>query len=214
MDPTTRFAAVVETGEWPLDELSALIAAHARPIEVDDLLLGLDDLALGLTASSAEAVMDGLFASGPFRGNVDDYYDPDNSFLDQVLVRHLGIPITLSLLAVEVGRRRGVRLVVVGMPGHVLVRERSDVTRFWDPFDGGRPLDMRGVEDRFRSIHGDRVPFDAAMTRPIPNPAVVERLLANLAAIYASRRDVASVMWVDRLRALVAGSERANAGLN
>jgi len=92
-----------------------------------------------------------LFGPEGFRGNRADYYDPANSLLDQVLARRTGIPITLSVLAMEVGRRVGAPLVGIGMPGHFLVPEAPDGSSFHDPFHRGPPPDPGRGQSRHRS---------------------------------------------------------------
>ena len=104
----------------------------------------LDELAAECRAADARRrSCSSLFATGRFTGNAVDYYDPRNSYLDQVLARGLGIPITLSVLAIEVGRRVGVPLVGVGMPGHFLVRDQVDPDRVRRPVPR-RPPARRG----------------------------------------------------------------------
>ena len=128
-DPTARFTELVQTpeAEWALDEASFLIATHARPdLDLPAQLARLDELA----AQAGEPTLDGLrrllFRDLGFSGNEVDYYDPRNSFLDEVLDRRTGIPITLAVVMLEVGRRLGVPLAGVSMPGHFLVRDKVD----------------------------------------------------------------------------------------
>ena len=111
VDPTGGFAALVEGPEsaLPLDEAALLIADHAYPeLDVAAQLARLDALALSCFAPTLDALVEHLFVDENFHGNADDYYDPRNSFLNDVLDRRVGIPITLSVLTMEVGRRIGV----------------------------------------------------------------------------------------------------------
>ena len=142
-----------------------------------------------------------LFRDQGFAGNRGDYYDPRNSFINEVLDRRLGIPITLSLLLMEVGRRLGVPLDGVGMPGHFLVRDKVEQTTFVDAFNGGVLLDPQGCERLFQSVQGAGRPLDPEFLLPIERSAIVSRVLANLRAIYSQRRDTPSLLWVTRLRA-------------
>ena len=107
---TERFAELMASpGEVPLDVACLLIAAHAdRHVDIDVELARLDVLATGCTFGDEASVRAMLFGELWFRGNRDDYYDPDNSFLDKVLDRRLGLPISLSVLLMEVGRRAGI----------------------------------------------------------------------------------------------------------
>ena len=121
-----------------------------------------------------------LFEHEGFAGNIDHYDDPENSFLDSVLERRLGIPISLSVLMIAVGRRLGVDVRGVGMPGHFLVLdgERGDV--WCDPFHGGALLDVDGCRRRFELVYGGALAFQRAFLAPTPPPAIVARMLANL----------------------------------
>lgn len=204
MDVTTRFAQLVVGPEetLPLDEAALLIAAHARPgLDVDEQLRRLDVLA----AEVGEPTLDGLrrllFRDLGFGGNEVDYYDPANSFLNDVLDRRTGIPISLSVVMLEVGRRVGVPLSGVSMPGHFLVRDKVDPEVFVDPFARGALLDRRGAEARFHVIQGPGAVFDPAFLEPVGRLAIVSRMLANLEGLARSRRDAAMLRWVRRLRA-------------
>src|SRR3954468_18824427 len=107
-EATERLAALVAgpEGALPLDEAAFLVAAHAHPgLDVDAQLRRLDDLAAGVAAPHLDALRRHLFGELGFSGNDVDYYDPANSFLDDVLDRRLGLPITLAVLMMEVGRR-------------------------------------------------------------------------------------------------------------
>jgi regulator of sirC expression with transglutaminase-like and TPR domain len=208
MDPTQRFAELVRGPEetLALDEACLLVAAHARPgLDPAAQLARLDDLASRVTAPTVDALVDLLFTREGFRGNTDDYYHPDNSFLEQVLDRRVGIPITLSVLAIEVGRRAGVLLDGVGMPGHFLVRTRGEPTVYLDPFAAGRRLDVDGCAELFRRSQGGRVPFDETLLAPVGPRAILARLLANLRANYAQQGDRQALVWVLRLRCSIPG---------
>lgn len=129
-----------------------------------------------------EALRSFLHESCGFRGNVEDYYDPDNSFLTRVIARRTGIPITLALVWLEVGRRSGVPLVGVGMPMHFLVAYRSGtVWRYLDPFYGGR--DVSRGECLLLLERAGFEPAEAYL-RPAPVVAILERMARNLIVIY------------------------------
>lgn len=203
-----RFAELVADGVPDLGEAAFVVSAHARRgLDVSDQMARLDDLAEGCPATSAGAVCRWLGHDQGFRGNAGEYYDPRNSFLDRVLDRRLGIPITLSILAIEIGKRLGVPLVPVGMPGHFLIRELNDGVAFYDPYAGGEALDLAGCEDRFHRIHGPEAAFTDEMALPTPRPVVVERLLVNLHRIYLQRNDRSSLTWVLRLRVMISPTD-------
>lgn len=204
MDPTTRFAEVMGLVEeaLPLDEAVLLIAAHARPdLDVAGEQDRLDRLAAGVPAPTPDALRRHLFIDLGFTGNQADYHDPANSYLDQVMDRRVGIPISLSVLLMEVARRRGVPMVGVSMPGHFLVRHRIGPEEYVDPFAGGEVLDQRGCEARFRSVHGPDVAFKPHFLAPASKRSIVARMLANLDGIATMRADWTMLAWVARLRA-------------
>jgi regulator of sirC expression with transglutaminase-like and TPR domain len=208
MDPS-RFAALMAGPEAsvPLDEAALLVAAAVRP-ELDEAAAraGLDEVAAAAVAPTLDGVRRCLFHELRFAGDHVDYYDLRNSCLDQVLERRLGIPITLSVLMLEVGRRVGVPLVGVSMPGHFLVRDQLDPDVFVDPFAGGAVLDAGGCEARFRELHGPEAAFDPASLEPVGTRAIVARMLANLDAIATARGDRRLLERVVRLRTLVPGT--------
>jgi len=202
-EQTERFTALVslDDASIPLDEVALRIAAHAYPrLDVRRELDRIDQLASQCSEPTLHGLLRLMFREHGFAGNRGDYYDPRNSFLNEVLGRRLGIPITLSLLLMEVGRRVGVPLDGVGMPGHFLVRDKVDQTTFVDAFNGGALLDQQGCERLFQSLQGAGRPLDPEFLLPIERSAIVSRVLSNLRAIYSQRRDMPSLLWVTRLR--------------
>jgi regulator of sirC expression with transglutaminase-like and TPR domain len=208
MEATERFEALagLPDGAVPLDEIALLVAAHAIPgLDVDAYMAKLDDLAAACPAPTLDALVVHLFSRGRFQGNRDDYYDPRNSLLSEVVDRGLGIPITLSILAMEVGRRLGVPLAGVGMPGHFLLRDKVDPEVFVDPFHRGRLLDADGCQQLHRQLTGGGRAWDPGWLDPVGRWAIVARLLANLKAIYQQRHERDALLWVMRLRGLIPG---------
>ena len=209
VDPTLAFAELLARpeAEVELDRAAMLIAAHARPdLVVDRELEALDELASGCDEADLPAVLGHLFGRMGFRGNPDDYYDPANSYLDHVVATRRGIPISLSVLTISVAARRDVGLVGVGLPGHFLVRSADDPELFVDPFDGGRVLDPAGARQLFHVLHGPDATFSAAMLAPVGPRSIVTRMLNNLVAVFAARRDHRGRLWALRLRATVPGA--------
>ena len=136
-----------------------------------------------------EALNRYLFEEQEFRGNQKDYYDPRNSMLHRVLERRTGIPITLSVVYIEVGRRAGLRVEGVGMPGHFIVRV-SDGTGdsvLVDPFNACT-LDFEDCQERLDAIYGGQVALSAEHLRPVGNRAIITRILGNLKAVYVQAR--------------------------
>ena len=190
MHVVARFADVVGRETVPLDEAALLVAAHDRPeLDVAGELERLDALAAGCAEPSLDGLRRHLFANLGFVGNTDDYYDPRNSFLDEVVTRRTGLPITLAVVTIEVGRRLGLALAGVGMPGHFLVRASAEPGTFLDPFAGGVVLDEAGCERRFRALHGDGALWLPSFLEPVDTVTILGRMLANLRAVYTSRGD-------------------------
>ncbi len=207
VDATERFAELVARppDEIPLDEAALVLAQHAHPdLEVGEARARLDELARAVPDASAAAVSSTLFHDAGFAGNTVDYEDPRNSYLDDVLARRLGIPISLSVVMIEVGRRRGVPLVGVGMPGHFLVRALDDESAYFDPFHGGSRLDADGCRALYEQIFGTRRRFTPELLVPVDTRSILSRMLANLQNT-VGRRDPAALPWVARLRLRIPG---------
>lgn len=201
MDSTARFTELVQRPDVPLGEAMFVIAAHDHDLDVDAQLARLDQLASG-APSSSDALAHHLFDELAYAGNQVDYTDPRNSYLDCVLDRHLGIPITLSILMMEVGRRRNVALAGIGMPGHFLVAT-ADRATFYDVFHGGQRLDADGARALFAAMRPD-VPFRDAFLEPVGPRAILARVLANLLHAMVDR-DPGSAVWAARLRLRIPG---------
>jgi regulator of sirC expression with transglutaminase-like and TPR domain len=209
VDPTARFCELVESGAARLDEGALLIAAHDHDLDLAVQLERLDDLADGFVGATVVDLCRYLFVDLAFGGNRGDYYDPRNSFLDQVLDRRLGIPLTLSIVAIEVGQRVGVPLVGIGMPGHFLVCDAQDPAGFCDPFAEGMPLDRAGLEERFRQVHGPGARLRPVDLVPVSPVDMLARMLANLHRVYLESSDQSNLVWVLRLRACLPGADPA-----
>ncbi|MGH7434091.1 MAG: SirB1 family protein [Polyangiaceae bacterium] len=201
---------------------AALVARDAYPtLDVARLIGRLDDLAAAAPAGAgagpaeqqAEAISDYLYNRAGFRGNEQDYYDPRNSLLPDVLERKLGIPISLALVYCEVARRLGVRARGVSFPGHFLVRidggEREggdDDPVLVDPFFGGRRLDRPALEKLLeRGAAGQTLePRHLAAASP---RTILVRMLINLKWIHSTRGDLArSLLALDRIITLTPDS--------
>jgi regulator of sirC expression with transglutaminase-like and TPR domain len=182
MDAVDRFTALVaaQRCDVPLDVGALCIAASFRPVDVDAARERLDDLAAACHAHSFAAVREQLFDVQRFSGNTDDYADPENSFLDVVLERRRGLPITLSVLVIEVSRRLGINVHGIGMPGHFLVQEARCTDLWCDPFNGGALLTRAECARLFALTHGPGRPLRDADLTPTPPRAILARMLANL----------------------------------
>jgi regulator of sirC expression with transglutaminase-like and TPR domain len=218
IDPTARFVALVQVpeDEIALDEGALLIAAHAHDgLDIPARRAQLDALAETVREQSADGVADVLFSSGAFAGNTVDYYDPANSYLDDVLDRRLGIPITLSVLMIEVARRVDVALHGVGMPGHFLVgvtpTDDDDDPGWYDPFHGGERLAYDDCVALFGRMQGDAARFEPEYLDPTGARSILDRMLANLQQTLLIRSPAAAA-WPTRLRLELPGLAPARRG--
>jgi len=133
-----------------------------------------------------------LFQEQGFAPNTDDYYDPRNSYLNDVLERRTGIPITLSILYMEIGRRIGLPLKGVSFPGHFLVKcHVEEGTVVLDPYCNGASLSLHDLQQRLREVKGGEVSraIVASMLVAANKKEIIARVLRNLKAIYSSRED-------------------------
>jgi len=209
MDAIRGFTELVSAaGEPPLDVACSLIAACAdRRVDPSRVIEELDGLAAGCPEPTVESLQHYLFRDLGFHGNRDDYYDPSNSLLDKVLERKVGIPITLSVVLMETGRRRGVPLVGIGAPGHFLVRHADDPDVFIDAFNGGLIFDRAAAQ---RLVEQLQPGLSAAQAlEPVSNRAILLRMLANLKAIYLHRSDAVALAWVLELRLSLPGASES-----
>jgi regulator of sirC expression with transglutaminase-like and TPR domain len=137
--------------------------------------------------SSVEALNRYLFDEQGFTGNEADYYDPRNSMLHHVLARRAGIPITLSLVYMEVGRRAGLRVEGVGLPGHFLVRvwgeDEEDEGVLVDPFNR-KVTDREECQKRLDVIYDGRLALREEHLRSVGVRSILARALGNLKAVY------------------------------
>ena len=202
MDAVERFAALVSMPEGQIDLARAALAIAAgayHALDEGPWLRELDDLAVGV--GDLEGLRRRLFQEIGFRGNTSSYYEPDNSFLHRVLERRVGIPISLSVVIMEVTRRSGIELEGVGMPGHFLVRDPGSGA-YLDPFGGGRLLDEHGCEEMFRAATGagPEVTFGAWLVPTVGKRQILARMLANLKGIYRTLSSAGDLEWVLRMR--------------
>ncbi|MGQ0774644.1 MAG: SirB1 family protein [Pseudonocardiales bacterium] len=208
MNPVEQFTAML-AGRGPgpdLDQGALAIAAGADPdLDADRWLRELDRLAEGV--DSLDTLIRRLFVDAGFAGNRAGYYDPRNSLLHEVLDRRLGIPITLSVVCIEVGRRAGLPLEGIGMPGHFLVRPLS-TDHYLDAFGGGTLLDIRGCEALFRAATqaGPEVPFGPHLLMTTPKRTILARILENLRTVYRRLGRANDLEWVLRMRLVLPGS--------
>ena len=145
-----------------------------------------------------------LFQEERLSGNAADYYDPRNSFLNEVLDRKVGIPITLSVIYMEVGRRLGMNMFGVGFPGHFLVKYSGpDGEVILDPFHGGVTLTREQLAQKLREMYGEGNPFLAQIPQllaPASKREILVRMLRNLKGVYLQKNDFSRALnAIDRI---------------
>lgn len=223
MLPAERWKEIVAGPEEDIDlaEAALVIAASECPgLDIPAYLARIDDLGAALKnrlrqdIGFTERILSlnrYLFDELGFRGNVADYYDPRNSFLNDVLDRRLGIPITLSLVYLEVGRRVGLALHGVSFPGHFLVKcAMRDGMVVLDPYARGVSLSLDDLQQRLRALRGG-AEASPEVTRRMLTVAgkkdILARMLRNLKSIYLERQDSARALAaVDRIIELEPGA--------
>jgi regulator of sirC expression with transglutaminase-like and TPR domain len=186
-----------------LARAALLIAAETYPdLDVAAYLGRLDALALAVRPQLADRrgpaeriarLNHFLFVEERFIGNRDDYYDPRNSFLNQVLDRRTGIPITLSLVYLEVGQRVGLPLRGVGFPGHFLVKYAGEIEIIVDAFFG-QVLNREQCHARLQAVLGEHASLDAHHFAPATNKEILARVLGNLKHVYLQRNDLPAAL--------------------
>lgn len=203
MDAVERFVLLVSRSDQEIDlaEGALTVASAADPdLEVSEWLDAIKGLARGIEPTVTD-LRRRLFAELGYRGNSEDYDDPENSLLHRVIERRVGIPLTLSILTMEIGRRVGVQLEGIGMPGHFLVRDPMTGT-VYDPFNGGVAVDMVDCERLFRAATGagPEVRFGEHLLPVASTTQILTRMLNNLRAIFHLIEDPWSLEWVMRMR--------------
>lgn len=217
----TLFAHVCARPDAEIDlaEAALLIAENEYPdLDVGRYLTRLDDLGRGAEGAARQARPSGsatmeearfdrvvrfLYDDAGFHGNDEDYYDPRNSFLNDVLDRRTGIPITLALVLTEVCRRAGIDARGVSFPGHFLVR--GDTPRgamVIDPFSG-RSISRDQLHALYKRVTGEEGEPAAHLLTPATKVQILVRMLNNLRGIYEQQGDRArQVAMLERIYAL------------
>jgi regulator of sirC expression with transglutaminase-like and TPR domain len=204
--------------EVGLAEAALLVAAQEyEGLDVRAYQVRLDEMGRALRARLEDeprperavmALNHYLFQELGFRGNTEQYYDARNSYLNEVLDRRTGIPITLSLVYMEVARRAGLEVEGVGLPGHFVVRVQTPSRGLLvDPFHGGTLLSEKDCQERLDRIFSGKVKLEPKMLRRCGHKDMIERVLRNLKAIHLRDEDkLRALRAVDLLLALAPGS--------
>ena len=212
-DSCDEFRLLVEWGEVSVDLARAALAIariEYPDLSLDHYLSRIDQLAaavarrLGGEANlyrSIAAINYVLFHEQGFSGNRDDYFDPNNSFLNQVIERKKGIPITLSVLYMLVAQRIGLTIHGVGFPGHFLVKYFDDQEEIViDPFNAGEIRSLEDLRELLRAAHGAETILHPRLLASATKKQILERMLRNLKMIYLREREYSRAISVlDRL---------------
>ncbi len=190
--------------EMDLDRAALTLATVEFPgLQIDNCLRTLDTFAVEISSRAegshgrafVDAVNQFLFQEMGIRGNEDDYFDPRNSCLNQVLSRRIGIPITLSVLYMEIGRRLARPVFGIGLPRHFVVQyDDGQYSTFIDPFHGGELLSADQCYDRAQMAIGD-----PRVLKPVDNRKILFRMMTNLRGIYFQRRSYTKALQVMNL---------------
>jgi regulator of sirC expression with transglutaminase-like and TPR domain len=186
--------------QMDLGRAALAIGTHQYPdLNIEDCLSQLDRLAEGVEVRlgtkknpyrTIAALNTVLFKELGFEGNRAEYYDPKNSFLNDVIARKRGIPISLSVVYIEVARRVGLSLAGVGFPGHFLVKyQDGDVEIIIDPFNGGEILGGEDLEKLLDRLYRGQVPYQPEFVAGLGKRDILRRMLHNLKMIYVQQGD-------------------------
>jgi regulator of sirC expression with transglutaminase-like and TPR domain len=210
--------AALDESALSLDHAALTMALEEYPnLDVQSYLRRMDTLAaraevlIGVDRSAInmiEGINEVLFVQEGLRGNGEDYYDPRNSYLNEVLDRKLGIPITLSVIYMEVAKRINFPIQGIGFPGHFLIkhvsRERDIII---DTFELGRILTANDCQELLDSIHKGAVEMNAALLQPMDKRMILTRMLYNLKGIYTQKEQYFKALAIiDRILMLNPGT--------
>jgi regulator of sirC expression with transglutaminase-like and TPR domain len=209
-----QLAKLVRSPDSTFDiaECALIVAQHEYPsLDIPAYLRQLDHIAerlrMRLPADAAKPHIVSmlnhyLFRELGYAGNLDDYYDPRNSFLNDVIDRRVGIPITLSILYIEIGRRVGVTLQGISFPGHFLAKCVTDQgVIVLDPFNKGASLSESDLRERLRQSGAPNsvaTPLPALL-RPATPHEILVRLARNLKGIYVAAKDLEKAVALSNL---------------
>ena len=202
-------ALLIAEDEYPgLDVAAYIDRLDTMGAAARQQLLDVDKPGDRRTAARLERVLGFVYRELGFAGNAKDYYDPRNSWLNDVLDRKVGIPITLAVVLLEVFARAGVEAAGVSFPGHFLVRSPGpNGPLFIDPFDG-RILDREGLRQLHGRVAGEPSDPDPRLLEPAGKKQVLVRMLHNLRGIFAAGGDRARLRAVlERLEILTPSEE-------
>lgn len=225
----SEFERVISAPDADIDlaKGALILAGDEYPdLEVEYYLARLDEMAGELegriaSARNAQEVIEALnaylFEELEFSGNVSEYYDPRNSYLNDVLERRMGLPITLCVVVLALARRLGLPIYGVGLPGHFVVKwQDAENEIVFDPFNGGEILDREGIKARVRETVHPAAPFQPSWLNAVGTKYILGRMLQNLKSVFVRTQELERA-WrvVDKLLLLNprAGEEIRDLGL-
>lgn len=193
-DPFFSFANL-DSNEVELATGALLIAqSEYRELNIENYLSQLDEMADAVRERIQKTTLPEqhitelnryLFQEKGFTGNTDNYYALGNNFLNFVLDKRTGIPITLGVVYIEVGRRAGLPLVGVNFPGHFLVRyQREHLDILLDVFENGSFMCEDALRAKLQETHGESVPLESSMLTEATDKEILARILRNLTRAY------------------------------
>ncbi len=188
-----------------LEKAALYIAQEASPdLEVEEYLNTLDTMADEVRDRLPEEpyplrmvqlINRYLYEDLKFSGDSEDYYNPQNSFLNSVIDRRMGIPITLSLVYLAIAKRLDFPMVGVGMPGHFLVRpDVEEMELFVDPFNEGEILFQQDCLDRLRKVYGQPIEMQPKYLETVTPRQFLARMLTNLKLVYLDRNEISACL--------------------
>jgi regulator of sirC expression with transglutaminase-like and TPR domain len=188
-----RAALAIALGDYPGMDIAAYVA-HLDQLSVK-VLRRLDSGAGDYRSIAALNHL--LFEQEGYRGDRDHYFDPKNSFLNQVIERKRGIPITLSVLYMEVGWRLGLSLQGVGFPGHFLVKHvEGQEEIIIDPFNRGEVRSFASLKRLLQESYGGSIAFHPSLLEAVSKRQILRRMLNNLKATYLRSNDLVKALSV------------------
>ena len=195
-----------------LDRAALYLAGEEYPeIDVHSYLAELDafasqialrEIAETAPADLARAIAHYLFNQVGLHGNTGEYYSPENSYLNRVLETRTGIPITLSLIFLEVARRLGLRCSGVGLPGHFIVG-LDDTGEYLDPFNAGTMLSAEDCRNLVQNMSGGRLEWTDQVLAPYTKRDVLFRILNNLKSVYMQTKEYTKAVGVIQRMAII-----------
>jgi regulator of sirC expression with transglutaminase-like and TPR domain len=211
--PLDRAALAFALEEYPEINVQSYLRKLDRYAASAEVLVGLDRAPVNVIESLNKV----LFVQEGLRGNTEDYYDPRNSYLNEVLDRKLGIPISLSVIYIEVAKRISFPMSGIGFPGHFLVKHvAADREIIIDPFNHGRILTTNDCQELLDKTLSETVHMNPSMLQPMDKRSIITRMLYNLKGIFTQKEQYQkAISVIDRILILnpLAPTELRDRGL-